>query len=72
VAIILIISTLSGSSPKHCLPDLAHCSRADAGFQRHDTGLVAGIQLSGNDMVRIGDWITMSKYGADEMSWRSH
>jgi len=28
-------------------------------------GLVGGIQLSANDMVRIGDWIEMPKYGAD-------
>jgi len=28
-------------------------------------GFVASIQLSGNDMVRIGDWIEMPKYGAD-------
>ncbi len=28
-------------------------------------GLVAGVQLSANDMLRPGDWITMSKYGAD-------
>ncbi len=28
-------------------------------------GLVAGVQLSGNDMVRIGDWIEMPKYRAD-------
>ena len=28
-------------------------------------GLVAGIQLVGNDMVRVGDWIEMPKYGAD-------
>ncbi|HIJ79999.1 MAG: mechanosensitive ion channel family protein [Desulfobulbaceae bacterium] len=28
-------------------------------------GLVAGIQLNANDMVRIGDWIEMPKYGAD-------
>lgn len=28
-------------------------------------GLVASIQLSVNDMVRIGDWIEMEKYGAD-------
>lgn len=28
-------------------------------------GFVSSIQLSGNDMVRIGDWITMNKYGAD-------
>ncbi len=28
-------------------------------------GFVASIQVSTNDMVRIGDWITMDKYGAD-------
>ncbi len=28
-------------------------------------GFVASIQVSVNDMVRIGDWITMDKFGAD-------
>ncbi len=28
-------------------------------------GFVASIQVSVNDMVRIGDWITMEKFGAD-------
>jgi len=28
-------------------------------------GFVASIQVSVNDIVRIGDWITVSKYGAD-------
>ncbi len=28
-------------------------------------GLVASIQIAGNDMVRIGDWVSMPKYGAD-------
>ena len=28
-------------------------------------GFVASLQVSANDMVRIGDWITMPKYGAD-------
>ena len=28
-------------------------------------GFVGSIQLAANDMVRIGDWITMEKYGAD-------
>jgi miniconductance mechanosensitive channel len=34
-------------------------------FRDSILGLVASIQLSGNDMVRIGDWIAMPKYGAD-------
>jgi miniconductance mechanosensitive channel len=28
-------------------------------------GFVGSIQLAANDMVRIGDWVTMDKYGAD-------
>lgn len=28
-------------------------------------GLVAGVQLSYNDIIRIGDWITMDKFNAD-------
>jgi len=28
-------------------------------------GFVGSIQLAANDMVRIGDWVTMEKYGAD-------
>ncbi|WP_058485280.1 mechanosensitive ion channel family protein [Defluviitalea phaphyphila] len=34
-------------------------------FKDSILGLVAGIQLSANDMLRIGDWIEMPKYGAD-------
>ena len=28
-------------------------------------GLVAGVQLTANNMVRKGDWVEMPKYGAD-------
>ncbi len=34
-------------------------------FKDSILGLVASIQVSINDMVRIGDWITFEKYGAD-------
>jgi miniconductance mechanosensitive channel len=34
-------------------------------FKDSILGFVAGIQLSGNDMVRRGDWIQMDRYGAD-------
>jgi len=34
-------------------------------FKDSILGLVASIQISINDMVRIGDWITFQKYGAD-------
>jgi miniconductance mechanosensitive channel len=34
-------------------------------FKDSILGFVASVQLSANDMVRIGDWIEMPKYGAD-------
>ena len=34
-------------------------------FKDSILGLVAGIQLTSNNMVHIGDWIEMPKYGAD-------
>ncbi len=34
-------------------------------FKDSILGLIGGIQLSANDMVRPGDWIAMPKYGAD-------
>lgn len=34
-------------------------------FKDSILGLVAGVQLSANDMLRPGDWITMTKYGAN-------
>jgi miniconductance mechanosensitive channel len=34
-------------------------------FKDSIMGLVAGVQLSANDMLRPGDWIELPKYGAD-------
>ena len=34
-------------------------------FKDSILGLVAGVQLSANDMLRPGDWISMPKFGAD-------
>lgn len=34
-------------------------------FQSTIMGFVASIQISSNDMARLGDWVTMNKYGAD-------
>jgi miniconductance mechanosensitive channel len=66
IAIILIISILTGTSPKTLLTGLgAAAAVLMLIFRDTILGLVAGIQLSGNDMLRIGDWITMPKYGAD-------
>src|SRR5690554_728611 len=34
-------------------------------FKDSILGFVGSIQISANDMLRIGDWVTMEKYGAD-------
>jgi miniconductance mechanosensitive channel len=66
IAIISIISILTGTPPKVLLTGLgAAAAVLMLVFKDTILGLVAGIQLSANDMLRIGDWITMTKYGAD-------
>jgi miniconductance mechanosensitive channel len=66
IAIILVISILSGTPPAVLLTGLgALAAVLMLVFKDTILGLVAGIQLSANDMLRIGDWITVSKYGAD-------
>ena len=63
---IIILSILIGKSPATLFAGLG-ASAAILMLVFKDTilGFVAGIQLSANDMLRPGDWITMSKYGAD-------
>lgn len=34
-------------------------------FKDSIMGVVSGVQLSANDMLKVGDWIAMPKYGAD-------
>ena len=34
-------------------------------FKDSIMGFVSGIQLSANNMLKVGDWIAMPKYGAD-------
>lgn len=63
---IIIISILIGKSPTTLFAGLG-ASAAILMLVFKDTilGFVAGIQLSANDMLRPGDWITMDKYGAN-------
>src|SRR5699024_8597322 len=63
---ILVISILFGKSP------MAIITAFGAGmaiivlvFQDLILGLVASIQISVNDMVRVGDWIVVQDYNAD-------
>ena len=66
IGFILIISILIGKSPTTLFAGLG-ASAAILMLVFKDTllGFVAGIQLSANDMLRPGDWITMEKYGAN-------
>lgn len=66
IGAIIIIATLLNQSPAKILTGLgAGTAILMLVFQDTIKGLVAGIQLTVNDMVRPGDWITMPKYGAD-------
>lgn len=66
IGAIIIVSILIGKSPTALFAGLgASAAILTLVFKDTILGFVAGIQLSANDMLRPGDWITMSKYGAD-------
>ncbi len=63
---IMIVSLLMGKSPLLLLSGLgAMTAVLMLVFKDPILGLVAGIQLSANDMLKIGDWLEMPKYRAD-------
>ena len=66
LGVILVIANLIGKSPLILLSGIGALSAVFMlVFRDSLLGLVAGIQLSTNDMVQVGDWIEMPKYGAD-------
>ncbi len=66
IGAIIIISTVIDKNPFTILASLgAGTAILMLVFQDTIKGLVAGIQLMANDMLRPGDWITMPKFGAD-------
>lgn len=66
IGAVLLISNLIGESPVILLSGIGALSAVlMLIFKDSILGLVAGVQLSTNDMVRVGDWIEMPKYGAD-------
>lgn len=63
---VFVVATLLNQSPLVLISGLgAMTAVLLLIFKDSILGLVAGIQLSFNDMIRIGDWIEMPKYGAD-------
>lgn len=63
---IVAIAALIGQSPLVMLGGIgAMTAVTSLVFKDSILGFVAGIQLTTNDMIRIGDWIEMPKYSAD-------
>ncbi len=66
IAFIILFSILTGQKPMYFITGLGAASAILLlVFKDTIMGFVASIQVSANDMVRIGDWITMPKYDAD-------
>lgn len=66
IALIIIVSILINKNPGYILTALgASAAVLMLVFKDMIMGLVAGVQLFANDMLRPGDWISMPKYGAD-------
>lgn len=66
IGTVVLFSNLTGKSPVAFFTAMGAIS-AVLLLMFKDTimGFVASIQVTTNDIVRIGDWITMPKYGAD-------
>ncbi|MFC5602626.1 mechanosensitive ion channel family protein [Sporosarcina koreensis] len=66
VGAILVIANLMGESPIILLSGIGALSAVFMlVFKDSLLGLVAGIQLSATEMVRMGDWIEVPNYGAN-------
>lgn len=66
VGAIIVVSILINRSPLSLLAGLgASAAILMLVFKDSIMGFVSGVQLSANDMLKVGDWIAMSKYGAD-------
>lgn len=66
VVVITIISVLVNKSPEHLIVGLsAFAAVLLLIFKDSILGFVAGIQLTANKMIRIGDWIQMDKNNAN-------
>jgi miniconductance mechanosensitive channel len=66
VFIIILLTVITGKSPTFFLTSLgAMTAVLLLVFKDTILGFVGSIQITANDMLRIGDWVTMEKYGAD-------
>ncbi|MDR2807725.1 MAG: mechanosensitive ion channel family protein [Spirochaetaceae bacterium] len=66
IGLILVVTTIVNVSPVGILSGIGAMSAVlMLVFKDSIVGFVSSMQLSANDMVRIGDWIEMPKYNAD-------
>jgi miniconductance mechanosensitive channel len=66
LGIIVVISVFIDKSPIYLISAFGAMSAVlILVFKDTILGFVASVQVSANDMVRVGDWITMEKHGAD-------
>lgn len=66
IGAVFVIAKLTGNSPWGLLTAIGTMTAILLLiFKDTILGLVASIQLAGNDIVRVGDWIEMPAYGAD-------
>jgi len=66
ISALIVFSTLTGKNPITIIAGMgAFAAILILVFQDAIKGFVSGIQLSANDMVRIGDWVSIPKYNAD-------
>ena len=66
MAVIFVVAILTNKSPWGILSVLGGLTAVLLlVFKDTILGFVASLQLSANDLVRVGDWIEIPKYGAD-------
>ena len=66
ICAVLAVSILMDKSPTLLLTSLgASAAVLMLIFRDSILGFVSGIQLSANDMLKVGDWISVPKFGAD-------
>ena len=66
VATVLVIAQLAGQSPWYFLSGIgAMTAIFMLVFRDTLLSLVASVQLTNNDLIRVGDWIEMEQFGAD-------
>ena len=66
LAVLVTIGLLTGRSPWELIAGLGALTAVLLLIFRNTIlGLVASVQIAGNDMIHVGDWVEMPKFGAD-------